>query len=79
MNVRRRSTVNQIAYRRLKSAIKAKYLKDRFVAIDKGKVVADAASFEKLELTLQRLGIDSPDVMVVQAGVDYPERAVIIL
>jgi hypothetical protein len=40
-------------------------------------VIADAVDFEGLHLTLREMGNDSPDVLVVQAGTDYPENVVI--
>ena len=68
---------NHAAYRRLKGSIARAYESGRFVAIAGGRIVADADDFNELRTRLTALGKDSPDVLVVQAGVDYPESAVI--
>jgi hypothetical protein len=68
---------NQIAFRRLAKLINQTYPHGRFVAIADGCVVADAPSFGELESALRSLGRDSENVLVVQAGVEYPESAVI--
>jgi len=71
--------LNQTAFRRLAGSINQTYPQGRFVAIAEGKIIADAASFEELESALKAVGQDSVDVLVVQAGVDYPESAVIFM
>ncbi len=71
--------VNHVAYRRLKDTIARAYKPGRFVAIAGGHIVADADSFGGLRACLAVLGKDSPEVLVVQAGVDYPETAVIFV
>ena len=68
---------NHAAYRRLKEEIARAYKPGRYVAIAGGQVVADADGFDELRTRLAALGKDLPDVFVVQAGVDYPETAVI--
>ena len=68
---------NHAAYRRLKDEIARAYEPGRFVAIAGGRIVADADSFGGLRARLAALGKDSPEVLVVQAGVEYPETAVI--
>jgi len=70
---------NQAAFRRLKPMIDQSYPKDRYVAIDGGRILADAATFDELTAALKSIGKDSPDVLVVQAGVDYPEFAYILV
>jgi hypothetical protein len=62
--------VNQTAYLRLKPEIDAKYPKDWFIGIDDGRVVADAESYEALQMKLEAVGHASPNVLVVQAGED---------
>jgi hypothetical protein len=47
------------------------------LAISGGQIIADAARFDELNAILHQMGNDSPDVLVVQAGVDYPERVTI--
>lgn len=68
---------NHAAYQRQKEAIARTYEAGRFVAIAGGRIAADAPTFGELRSRLAALGKDSPNVLVVQAGVDYPESAVI--
>ncbi len=70
--------LNQSAFRQLRGFIQQTYPPGRFVAIFGGKIVADAETFEELDATLHHLGHDSPEVLVVQAGVEYPETGVIL-
>ena len=70
---------NQVAYRQLSGFIQQTYAPGRFLAIADGKIIADAASFDELTAALERQGQDSVEVLVVQAGVDYPESAVIFI
>jgi hypothetical protein len=74
-----RQQENQAAFRRLKPVIDRSYPPERFVAIEGGQVIADAASLDELTLALKALGQDSADVLVVQAGVDYPEFVHILI
>jgi hypothetical protein len=68
---------NQRAFRRLKPVIDQRYPLGRYVAIDGGSIVADAPGFDELSAALTSMGKNSKEVLVVQAGVDYPEKAVI--
>jgi hypothetical protein len=68
---------NQEAFRQMRDGINQTYPKGRFVAISRGTVVADADDFQLLQAKLHDLGADSPDVLVVQAGIDYPDKVVI--
>lgn len=77
MNTTAERQCNQAAFRQLSGFIKQNYQPGRFVAIAGGKIIADAANFDELDSILKALGQDSVDVLVVQAGVDYPESAVI--
>jgi hypothetical protein len=70
---------NQAAFRQLRSVIQQTYPPGRFLAIGGGKIIADAATFGELDSALQSQGQDSADVLVVQAGVEYPESAVIFI
>ena len=70
--------LNQAAYRRLKGEIDRTYARGRYVAIAEGQIVANAASFKELNSKLGAAGLDSPEVLVVQAGVEYPETAHIL-
>ena len=71
--------LNQAAYRQLRGAIDKTYPRGRFVAISEGKIIADADRFENLNLLLHQMGYHSPEVLVVQAGADYPEMVTIFL
>lgn len=69
--------LNQAAYRQLSGFIQKTYPHGRFLAIAEGKIVADAARFDELNSLLLQMGNQSPDVLVVQAGVDYPDAVTI--
>ncbi len=69
---------NQAAYRRLKATITETFPPGRLVAIHEGQIVADAADFDVLKAALRALGKNPRDVLVVQAGVEYPETVVIL-
>ncbi len=70
---------NQAAFRRLQPAIDRDYPKGRFVAIDGGKIVADGATFEEVDRLLNAMGCTSRDVLLVEAGEEYPEYVTIFL
>lgn len=70
--------LNQTAYRRLKESLKQTYPPGRYVAISGGQVVADAARFDELRVVLGGMGKDPAQVLIVQAGADYLESAVIL-
>lgn len=70
---------NQIAYRHLAATIDASYSPGHFVAIAGGKIIADAQSFQELDKALESAGQSSAEVLVVQAGVNYPESTVIFI
>lgn len=65
--------VNQAAYLRLRDEIAVTYPKGRFVAIDDGRVVADAGSFEAIDGRLRELGVPRLRGLVVLAGDDTPD------
>lgn len=69
--------VNQAAYRRLRERIREEFPRGRFVGIAGGQIVADAGTFKELDAALTRIGFASPEVLVVEAGVEYPEKATI--
>jgi hypothetical protein len=64
---------NQAAFKRLKPDIDRTYPFGRFVAIHQGKVVGDAATFQELDDALNASGLTSRNILVVQAGVEYPD------
>jgi len=69
---------NEVAYRQLKPTIDQQYPPGRFVAIHEGRIVGDAASFRELDEALTTKGLTSRDILVVQAGIDYPDYADIL-
>jgi hypothetical protein len=69
--------LNQAAYRRQKDLLDHTYPPGRFLAIAGGQVVADADHLDGLRATLKALGKDPARVLIVQAGAEYPETAVI--
>jgi hypothetical protein len=69
---------NQAAYRHLKDRIKATYPHGQFIAISGGQIVADAADFEQLRSMLLKQGKDPGETLIVRAGEDYPESAIIL-
>jgi hypothetical protein len=79
MNPESEHDVNQAAYRRLKDRIRDSYPAGRFVAIAEGQIVCDADSFPHLDGELTSRGLRPGDVLVVQAGVDYPDYANILI
>jgi hypothetical protein len=68
---------NHDAYWRDKDRLAERYPAGWFVAYDQGKVIADAADFESLRRHLISQGKDPAQVLVVEAGVDYPKEVVI--
>ena len=64
---------NQAAFRRLKPEIDRTYPFGRFIAIHQGKVAADAATFQELDDALNASGLTSRTILVIQAGVEYPD------
>jgi len=65
------------AFRQLKDEIARTYPPGRLLAIRSGRIVADAEGFEDLDAKLASQGIDPRDALVVEAGADYPETAII--
>ena len=59
------------------ASVDESYGPDRHIAISGGQVIADAASFAELRRLLQTKGKDPVEVLIVQAGVDYSETAMI--
>ena len=79
MTMNQERELNHAAYRQLRDTIKQTYRPGRFVAISGGQIVADAAGFEELHAMLHDIGNDSPEVLIVQAGIEYPETVVIFV
>jgi hypothetical protein len=68
---------NSAAYGRLKETISRTYPQGWFVGIADEQVVGAAADFRALESVLRTQGKDPCRVLIVQAGVDYPEYVTI--
>lgn len=64
---------NQAAFKKLKPEIDRTYPFGRFVAIHQGKVVGNAVTFEELDDDLNARGLTSRNILVIQAGVEYPD------
>jgi hypothetical protein len=71
--------LNQTAYHRLKDTIRERFPPGRFVAIAGGQIVYDGAGFPEVFQEITARGFAPADVLVVQAGVDYPDYADILL
>lgn len=68
---------NSAAYGRLKETISQTYPHGWFVGIAGDQVVGAAADFRALESLLRTQGKDPRRVLVVEAGVNYPEYVTI--
>jgi hypothetical protein len=66
-------------YRQLKTTIDKEYPKGWFVAIEEDQVISATADFHDLERTLRALGKDPRNVLVVEAGVEIPQRVTIFV
>ena len=79
MNIDSERQENHAAFRRAYNSIATTYKQGWFVAISGGTIIADAPGFEELLTILARLGKDATEVLIVQAGVEYPEFATIFI
>ena len=70
---------NEQAFRRMQTAIDARFPAGHWIAIDGGQVIADAPSAEELRPLLIDAGKNPRDVFVVEAGADYPQFATILV
>ncbi len=70
---------NHAAFRYMKAEIDRRFSPGHFLAFDEGNVVADTPTYDALTDALIAIGKNRPDVLVVQAGVDYPESAIILV
>ena len=66
-------------YEDLKQDIDRRYPPGQFVAVESGQVIADDESHRKLVEKLKSLGKSPNGMLIVQAGVDYPDTAMILL
>jgi hypothetical protein len=72
-------TQNLETYRRLREVIGASYAPGWFVGIADDQIVGAAEKFPELTATLKSRGFDPRQVMVVEAGVAYPEKVTIYI
>ncbi|HYV34838.1 MAG TPA: hypothetical protein VE988_03980 [Gemmataceae bacterium] len=70
---------NSAAYQNLKGAIASNYPKGWLIGIGNEEIIAAAANFSALQTELRARGVDPRNVLVVEAGVDYPEFVNILL
>ncbi len=63
----------------VKKRIDTSYPRGWFVAVDGEQILGDAADFRELEGKLRTLSVDPRSVLVVEAGVDYPEQVTIFV
>ena len=70
---------NEQAFRRMKTVIDARFAAGQWIAIDSGQVIADAPSAQELRPLLIAAGKNPRDVLVVEAGADYPQFATILI
>ena len=66
-------------YKDLKKEIDSRFPSGHFVAVESGQVIADAGSHRELVQKLEAVGKSPKDMLIVQAGVEYPESAIILL
>jgi hypothetical protein len=70
---------NNAGYLRMKETIKQTYPHGWFIGITDDRIVGAAAEFCDLELQLRSQGIDPRTVLVIEAGVEYPEYVTIFI
>jgi hypothetical protein len=70
---------NNAGYLRMKETIKQTYPHGWFVGIADGNIVGGAATIRDLEVQLRAQGIDPRRVLVIEAGVEYPEYVTIFI
>jgi hypothetical protein len=68
---------NYATYLRMKDTIKQTYPQGWFIGIGDEHIVGAAPSFRDLENQLRRQGIDPRKILVIEAGVEYPEYVTI--
>jgi hypothetical protein len=72
-------TPHDAAYQGLKETIREKYPKGWFVAIAQNRIVAASADFRELKGLVRAEGLDPRNVLIVEAGVSYPDFVDIFL
>jgi hypothetical protein len=79
MSDRQDTGQDNATYQRLKATIKQTYPRGWFVGFADGQSVGAAATFAELERMLRSLGKDPSRILVVEAGVDYPDHVTILV
>lgn len=64
---------------RLMAEVDSRFERGRFVAVEKGSVIADAAKFDELVTLLKSQGVDARAVLIVRAGEETSAEACILL
>jgi hypothetical protein len=70
---------NNAGYLRMKETIKETYPHGWFIGIADDHIVGAAATFCDLEVQLRAQGLDPRRVLVIEAGVEYPEYVTIFI
>jgi len=70
---------NEQAFRQMKAELDTRFPAGHLIAFDGGRVIADAESIQELQPLLIQAGKNPRDVFVVEAGVDYPQFATILI
>jgi hypothetical protein len=65
-------------YADLKPQVDMRFPVGQFVAVEAGSVVVDAQSHRELVEKLRSLGKSPRDMLIFQAGVEYPDSATIL-
>jgi hypothetical protein len=74
---RKKKAASVERYEYAKKEVDRQFPAGRFVAVESGRIVADADSHRQLVEKLHAQGKTPKDLLIVQAGVDYPDSAVI--
>lgn len=64
-------------YSAVQAEVDRRFPAGRFVAVQEQRVVADAPSHRLLVEQLQSQGLGPKDLLILQAGVEFPDSAVI--
>ncbi len=78
MQTTQTSESNEQAFHRIKADLDARFPAGHLIALDGGRVIADADSLQELQPLLIQSGKNPRDVFVVEAGADYPQFATIL-
>ena len=71
--------VSNSDFANLKNEIDNQFPAGQFVAIEAGQIIADAESHREIVEKLDGINKSPKDMLIVQAGIEYPESAIILL